>query len=188
MKITTIRHGETDWNVAKRLQGSVDIELNQVGLDQAHKLAKRLSGEPCDIIYSSDLLRAKKTAEIINTCHNVPLITSQSLRESGFGEFEGQSIADPKVYAAFGKFMEEHVHVLFNRVHEYIDEILKNDHENIFIVSHYGAIVAILCRLMNVPPEERLIFTIGNTAIHTLERTDNGEFRMFVENDTSHLD
>ncbi|MCL1883078.1 MAG: histidine phosphatase family protein [Defluviitaleaceae bacterium] len=187
MRITTIRHGETDWNVAKKLQGSVDIPLNKAGLNQAERLAERLSSEPCDIIYTSDLMRAKKTAEIINSRHNVELVTTPNLREAGFGEFEGQCIADEKVRKAFGAYMDVHVHAYFAKVHAYLGEILRNDYKNIFLVGHFGTVRAILCLLLKIPAEKRGVYTIGNTAIHTFERDENGEFHMSLENDTAHL-
>ena len=187
MKITTVRHGETDWNVAKRIQGSVDTELNEAGIYQAKLLAERLSAEPCDIIYSSDLLRAKKTAEIINTRHNVPLITSPNLREAGFGEFEGQCISDAKVRAAFGEYMDNNVVPYFAKVHAYLDEILRSGHNNIFLVGHFGTVRAIICYLLQIPAENRSRYTVGNTAIHTFEKMDNGDFHMTLENDTAHL-
>jgi len=188
MKITTIRHGETDWNVAKRIQGSVDTELNQAGLDQAERLAERLAAEPCDIIYTSDLKRARKTAEVINTRHGVELITTPNLREAGFGEFEGQYISDPEVREAFGAYMDIHVHAYFAKVHAYLDEVLRSGYKNIFLVGHFGTVRAILCYLLRIPAEERGIYVIGNTAIHTFDKTDDGTFHMSLENDTAHLE
>jgi broad specificity phosphatase PhoE len=188
MKITTIRHGETDWNVAGKIQGSVDTELNQNGITQAERLAKRLADVPCDIIFSSDLKRAKKTAEIINSQHGVHIITSDSLRESDFGEFEGQSLSDDEVYAAFAEYMDRHVHVYFDKVQAYLSEILRSGHENIFIVGHFGTVRAVACYLLKVPPEKRGRFVIDNTAIHMFEKKADDSFEMTLENDTAHLE
>ena len=116
MRITTIRHGETDWNLERKPQGSCDIELNATGLTQAERLAARLANEPCDIIFTSDLLRARKTAEIINTRQVAELIASPKLRESSFGEFEGKSLHDPVVADAFWKFMDERAPDYFKQV------------------------------------------------------------------------
>ena len=187
MKIITIRHGETDWNVAKRIQGSNDIELNRTGLRQAERLAERLAAEPCDIIYSSDLLRAKKTAEIINSRHGVDLITTPILREADFGEFEGRFTTDAKISDAFTAYMEDHVHAYFAKVHAYLDEILRSNHKSIFIVGHFGTVRAILCYLLRIPAEKRGLYTIGNTAIHIFEKMPNGKFYMSLENDTAHV-
>ena len=187
MRITTIRHGETDWNVAKRVQGHTDIELNQTGLNQAERLAKRLAAEPCDIIYTSDLLRARKTAEIINTQHGVKLITSPNLRETNLGKFEGQCLTDEDVRIAFRAYMDEQAPVYFAKVNVYLDEILQGEHKNIFIVGHFGTVRAVLCCLLRIPVEERGFFHINNTAIHTYEQREDGTFEMILENDTAHL-
>ncbi|MCL2404402.1 MAG: histidine phosphatase family protein [Defluviitaleaceae bacterium] len=187
MRITTIRHGETDWNRERKPQGSRDIELNQTGIQQAEKLAARLANEPCDIIYTSDLLRARKTAEIINSRHNVEMITSPLLRESSFGEFEGKSINDAKTLAAFNKFLEARTPAYFAQVQGYLKEIIACGKENIFIVGHHGTMRAIICGLLELPITDKKRFAIGNTAIHMFKQRDDGTFGIVLENDTSHL-
>jgi len=186
MKITTIRHGETDWNRERRPQGSCDIELNEAGILQANKLAVRLANEPCDIIFTSDLRRAKKTAEIINTRHGVELIESPLLRESSFGEFEGKSMNDPEVAAAFGKFIDGRAPEYFAQVQGYLKEIIACGKENIFIVAHYGTIRAIICGLLERIVENRSLYPVGNTAIHVFEKQSD-KFKLILENDTAHL-
>jgi broad specificity phosphatase PhoE len=187
MRITTIRHGETDWNLERKPQGSCDIELNATGLAQAERLAVRLADEPCDIIFTSDLQRARKTAEIINTRHNAELIASSQLRESSFGEFEGKSLHDPVVAEAFTKFMNERTPDYFKQVQSYLSEITSCGKKNIFIVGHFGTIRAIICGLLALHTNERNRFTVGNTAIHTFELREDGIFEMTLENDTAHL-
>jgi len=187
MRITTIRHGETDWNLERKPQGSCDIELNATGLAQAERLAVRLADEPCDIIFTSDLLRARKTAEIINTRHGAELVTSSKLRESSFGEFEGKSLHDPVVAAAFGKFIDERAPDYFKQVQSYLSEILSCGKKNIFIVGHFGTIRAIICGLLKLHTDERSRFTVGNTAIHTFELRVDDVFEMTLDNDTAHL-
>ena len=187
MRITTVRHGETDWNVARRAQGSMDIPLNKTGENQARLLSERLKNEPCDIIYASDLQRAKKTAEIINGYHNKELIATDRLRESSFGKFEGTVLTDPVQREAFGEFMNERAPAYFKQVSEYLDEIIHAGHKNVFIVAHFGTIRAIICYFLKIPPEDRARFYIGNTALHTFEMQSDGSFEMTLENDTRHL-
>jgi broad specificity phosphatase PhoE len=187
MRITTIRHGETDWNLERKPQGSCDIELNATGLSQAERLALRLADEPCEIIFTSDLARAQKTAEIINTRHGAELVASSKLRESSFGEFEGKSLHDPAVAEAFTKFMDERTPDYFKQVQFYLSEILSCGKKNIFIVGHFGSIRAIICGLLGVHTDERSLFAVGNTAIHTFELREDGTFEMTQENDTAHL-
>jgi len=187
VRITTIRHGETDWNLQGRAQGSRDIELNATGISQAERLAVRLANEPCDVIFTSDLKRAAKTADIINSCHNVPVIMSPLLRESSFGEFEGKSIHDPVVGAAFIKFLDERAPAYFSQVQGYLKEIVSCGKDNIFIVGHFGTIRAIICGLLALPTSDRNRFSIGNTAIHVMQRRGDGTFGFILENDTGHL-
>src|SRR5690625_4056591 len=88
-KIGLIRHGETDWNKAKRSQGHSDIPLNHAGKQQAHRVGERLTNETWDLIYSSDLQRAQQTAEIIQQYTNLPHYIDPRLRERHGGKIEG---------------------------------------------------------------------------------------------------
>lgn len=88
-RILAIRHGETAWNRETRIQGHLDIPLNEVGQAQARRVAAALQGEPIDVIYSSDLCRARQTAEAIATSTGAPLRIERDLRERAFGVFEG---------------------------------------------------------------------------------------------------
>ena len=83
-----VRHGETDWNVKGLLQGHTDIDLNKTGIKQAKELAKKLRRIKFAISFSSDLLRARRTAEIIATEKKIAVKTTTTLRERKFGRFE----------------------------------------------------------------------------------------------------
>ena len=84
-----VRHGQTDWNLTHRIQGSVDTPLNATGLAQAKATAEAFSRRPFDHIVSSQLERASTTAAWINAAHNHPLHVDARLAERGHGEFEG---------------------------------------------------------------------------------------------------
>jgi 2,3-bisphosphoglycerate-dependent phosphoglycerate mutase len=88
-RILAIRHGETAWNVDTRIQGQLDIPLNDTGRWQAHRLALAMAEEGLDAIYSSDLLRAYETAQAVASGSGREIVTDTGLRERGFGEFEG---------------------------------------------------------------------------------------------------
>ena len=90
-RIIAIRHGETAWNVASRIQGQLDIGLNKIGRWQARQLALALADESLQAIYSSDLLRAWDTAISVGDAVNTPVQTVNALRERGFGVFEGKT-------------------------------------------------------------------------------------------------
>src|SRR5687768_16876002 len=88
------RHGETDWNRELRIQGSSDIALNDLGRDQARALAEELAELALDAIYSSDLRRARETAEAVAAQHGLDVRLDPRLRERAFGSWEGLTRAD----------------------------------------------------------------------------------------------
>jgi len=85
-----IRHGQTDWNLENRFQGSTDTHLNAEGLRQAETAAQKLNGAAPAVIYSSPLARAHTTARVIAGVLNLPVITDARLREISLGDWEGQ--------------------------------------------------------------------------------------------------
>ena len=98
-----IRHGETDWNKARKLQGHTDIPLNATGEQQAKKLTDVLHNVNFDLAFSSDMIRAKRTAEIILLEKKLHIETTKKLRERTFGELEGQSSEIMTAYFALVK-------------------------------------------------------------------------------------
>ncbi len=93
-RIIAIRHGETAWNVDTRIQGQLDVGLNDTGRWQAHRLALALAGESIQAIYTSDLLRAWDTALSISNATGLAVQTVEGLRERGFGVFEGKTFKE----------------------------------------------------------------------------------------------
>src|SRR5664280_2119664 len=93
-RIIAIRHGETAWNVDTRIQGQLDIGLNETGRQQARRVAQALTGEPIQAIYSSDLSRAWDTARSIADATGQTLQAHAGLRERGFGVFQGKTYAE----------------------------------------------------------------------------------------------
>ena len=88
-RILLLRHGETAWNVERRIQGHLDAPLNQHGRWQARRLGLALQAEDLGAVYSSDLARASDTAEAVAQACGLPVQTDPALRERGFGRFEG---------------------------------------------------------------------------------------------------
>jgi probable phosphoglycerate mutase len=104
--ILLIRHGETAWNAERRLQGHLDIALNPEGERQAGLLAAALATAPLDVLVSSDLMRARQTAQAIADLRGLPLQTDPGLRERCYGGFEGLLYSDiearfPQAFAAW---------------------------------------------------------------------------------------
>ncbi len=92
-RLILIRHGETLWNRATRIQGHTDIPLSPLGLSQAERLAQALADEPLAAIYASDLSRARQTADALARMQGLPVQLDAGLRERAFGRFEGLSWA-----------------------------------------------------------------------------------------------
>ena len=86
-----VRHGQTDWNLNRRLQGNADIPLNDTGIAQAHEAKGKLAGQPIATICTSPLQRARKTADIINEVLQCPIIEFPGLKECNFGPNEGST-------------------------------------------------------------------------------------------------
>lgn len=89
LRLLLVRHGLTAWNHQGRMQGHTDVPLSEEGIAQAQRLAARLAREEIEAVWSSDMLRARMTAEIIAELHALPVIISPLLREQHLGDWEG---------------------------------------------------------------------------------------------------
>ncbi len=166
MKILVTRHGQTDWNVEKRIQGRTDIELNNKGIEQAYQTKENLENEKIDLIICSPLKRAKQTADIINKDRNIPIIYDERLLEICYGENEGR-LHDDFDYDGFWSIVNTHeykdaenVNKFIQRVHDFLNDLKNRKEENILIVTHNG-----VCRAINIYfngiPEDKNIINLG---------------------------
>ena len=89
-----LRHGETDWNLQRRMQGRSDVPLNETGIAQAHAAKSLLTGLAIQTVCTSPLARARDTAEIINQALGCPVVTIDDLAECSFGDYEGKIYGD----------------------------------------------------------------------------------------------
>jgi broad specificity phosphatase PhoE len=162
-----IRHGETEWNTLGKIQGSSDTTLNKKGEQEARFLARFLWNLPITRIVSSDLARARKTAQIIAN-QSIPVSTDERLRERRFGKYEGltrheilaqlkekyaidEETFDP-VYDWPDKEEVETLEALLIRARAVIDEIRsKADDRHIGIVTHGNVVYVLLCSILNIP-------------------------------------
>jgi len=154
--IYMIRHGETNWNKERRFQGQMDIPLNEKGKLQATNIAKRFIEETLkiDAVYSSDLKRAKETAEEVAAKHQLEVVVNAGLRERHFGLLEGKKFEElNKVYPElhmgnleqFESLNVEAFQLLQTRMVNTVKELCKHHMgQNIVIVSHGAAINSFL--------------------------------------------
>ena len=89
MRIYLVRHGETDWNIVRKLQGRTDIPLNERGIEAAKKTGEALKHVPFTRAFSSPLIRAMETARLVLGDRRIPVVPDERIIEIAFGEFEG---------------------------------------------------------------------------------------------------
>jgi broad specificity phosphatase PhoE len=197
MRLILIRHGETLWNKEGRIQGTSDIELSAVGIEQARLLALSLKDQPVGAIHASPLKRALQTAEIINKFHRKEIQTHQDLVEMDQGDFEGFSFKElmAREKEFLGKWIADPASVrmpngesltqLQERAWRAMETIINNE-ENALVVAHNFTIAAILCRLRNISLSDFRSACV-DTASKTIVRLQNGEALIVALNDRSHL-
>lgn len=145
-KICLVRHGLTEYNAQRKLQGSSDIPLNSEGESQAESAREKLKPYDFDLIISSPLIRAYRTAEIINEYHDLEIETMDELKEQYFGPLEGNHIDDIQEKYPDGIFPgAESFESLSNRVAKAIKKI-ENTYpdKHILLTAHSRTIKSIL--------------------------------------------
>lgn len=164
MKIYVVRHGQTEWNLEKKVQGRADKPLNEQGKIQAIETKNNLSNKSIDLIICSPLIRAIETANIINEGRNIPIKYDNRIIERSFGELEGCSINDVDFNGFWDYYKNlkyknvETMYDLFERVYSFLSDI-KSEYrdKDILIVSHGGVGMPIDCFFSNNIPQGSLI-------------------------------
>ena len=174
MRIYLARHGETDWNAARRLQGWTDIELNEKGRNQAKDLARILSSTQLDAIYCSTLRRSCETAEILD---RHPIVRLVELNEQSLGQYEGVTLSeeefalfqklrtDPDYRPEGGETRIEHL----ARVRQALTKMRSSHSEDsqLLIIGHGGTNNLILHDLLKTQTD--LMFRIANHEIFLID-------------------
>ena len=158
--IYVVRHGQTDWNVAGKTQGSIDTKLNETGINQAKSIKNKFLNTKIDIVLCSPQNRCKSTAEIICRDRNIPIIEVEDLRERGFGEFEGKQKNIDYDWVEFWNWEQnkqyeqaENVRSFLERVYNVIEKVKKNyAKKDVLIVTHAGVSAMIYCYFNNIKP------------------------------------
>jgi broad specificity phosphatase PhoE len=179
LRIYLARHGETEWNVERRLQGGTDTALNATGRQQAAKLRDRLKGARLDAVYSSTLSRSRETAEIVRG--QVSLKSFVGLNERKLGKFEGRRVdaSDPVTQAEYKRRGldpddafdgGESLNQFFERVRSTIRSI-RDQHAmgTILIVGHQGTNRMILRELLGLTVEQAQSVNQANDDVYLIE-------------------
>lgn len=157
-----VRHGQTDWNLKNKIQGQVDISLNENGIKEAYVLKDLLDDVTFYKIFSSPLLRARRTAEIISSSR-IPISIDYRIIERDFGEFEGLT-KDDFDSSSFWNYSydsnyekAENLKHLLDRVYSFLDEYKQiYEKNNVLLVTHAGIIPAICCYFKGIPEDNNL--------------------------------
>jgi len=195
------RHGETDWNRERRIQGQSDTSLNRRGREQAVLLGERLAETSFSAIYASDLSRTMETARLLANASGAVIAPVRELREGDYGEWEGLTFAevearDPEGFAErmmrqsedFAPPGGEDLHQLTARVRQFHDRArpLHESGENVLVVGHGGSLLALVVCLLGMPVEYGLRFRLNPTGL-SIVRTFSATAVLELWNDTSHL-
>lgn len=161
MRLYIVRHGETDWNKERKVQGFSDIPLNEYGRHLARQTAEGMKDIPFDLAYTSPLIRAKETAEIILAGRDIPVIETNGLKEMGFGAYEGmhcgakiktpENEAFQKFFSDTGNFIPaeggESIGQVMERTGKFLKELCENKElqgKHILLSTHGAAMTAFL--------------------------------------------
>ena len=206
-KLLLIRHGESDGNAQRKFSGFQDVDLTEKGIWQAKRLAYRLKDVLVDIVYCSDLKRARHTAEIIFKARGIDIISNPKFREINFGAWEGYTFEEIKEKFGYG---DEFNHLMENikpeaaipqgeslvnlndRVIAELNNVLKkyektDKDKTIALVCHGGTIRVILSNALNIGLKNMWNIEQYSTALSIINYYDYKAFVALI-NDTSHLE
>ena len=168
MKLYFVRHGETEWNVKKKIQGKTDIPLNENGIRQAKELANELAQESLEVkhVYHSPQSRAAETARIAAEALHAECIPMEELVEMNLGEWEGSNwrVIEKENSIAYQEWKKDRRYVrtpggesyndVVERTLKGMQQIIKKESKDVLIVSHSAVIMALRCYVAGLPFEE----------------------------------
>lgn len=199
-RILAIRHGETAWNKATRIQGHIDIALNEAGLRQAAALVPALHDESITTIYTSDLSRAQATAAPLAQAKGLVVCSEAALRERHFGVWEGQTYADIAIQhpAEYGRWRDrepdfavegaENLRLFEARITGIFTALARRHAGQTIAVFTHGGCLDIVYRLANdVALTAPRTWSISNAVVNRL-LFDGQRFHCEVWGQSDHLD
>ncbi len=194
-----VRHGETAWNAERRLQGHTDVPLNEVGLAQAEATAARLAAHRFDAIYSSDLERARQTAEASARRLGLEPVYLPALRERHFGRFQGLTYeqARERFPAAYEQFEArapqqdfetgESLEAFAERIRTAVAELAaRHAGQRILVVAHGGVLDTVNRMVRGLPLQPARDFVIPNAALNWISH-EGGRWQIEAWAQQTHL-
>jgi broad specificity phosphatase PhoE len=198
-EIILVRHGETEWNVSETFRGRADVDLNETGMRQAELLGKYLSEEKIDLIYTSPLKRAVKTAEAIAKFQKIEVKTVENLIDFNYGEWQGLTLEevierDDVLYQDWLDTPEqmripggETLADVLNRAMPFVvNSVMRCREGKIALVSHRVVLKVIICALLKLDNAHFWDIKMDNGAI-TRFLYDGDHAVLTSHNDISHL-
>jgi len=199
-RLLLVRHSRSAWNSEGRIQGQADIPLDEIGLQQAQRVAERLKAQPIDVFYSSPLQRARATAEVLAEKIDLPITCDARLMEYDFGVISGLTwegvVAnhpefarrwDDDAWAVPIAGSEGRVHFAARVMAVMNDIIARHPEQQVAIIAHGGTFNVYLAKMLGLDLKRRHPFHFGNASISLVEM-DNGMFHIHFLNDKCHLD
>ncbi len=180
-QLLLVRHGTTDANDKRLMVGRSDPELNEKGRREAEYLAEILRHRPVERLYCSPKIRCRRTAEVVGRGLELTPEVNNNLREIDFGDWENKSFKEiqgkyPEVIDRWvGDFIEfqfpggDSVQDLHGRVMEFLEKFFTDSQDLTVCITHGGVISAMICRLLNLPPESYLAFQVLPAGFVTLD-------------------
>ena len=200
IRLIAVRHGETAANAACCYSGKLDTRLTVAGVEQARALGERFRSVSFDVIYSSDLSRARDTARAIACHHGIEPRIEPLLRERDYGELENLSYAEartqyPEVFAKLDAYVTDYplpggesAEQVRARVETFVDRIVAEHRgQTVVAVAHGGILRAIFWHLLDLPYRVVRRSRCDNTAVSAF-RLDRGVWTLELWNDTGHLE
>jgi probable phosphoglycerate mutase len=198
-RLVLVRHGETDWNRRRIVQGHADVPLNENGKTQARAVARRLAGEKLDVLYTSDLSRARETADEIGAACGLAVRPDARLREIDVGAWSGLSRKEirkrhPETVAALERGEdplrgdgESLVDLRARVVAAYDDLAAAHPGETVAVVGHGGSLKVLIGHLLGLADARLTQLSVaGNTGVSLFDFRD-GFPRLVMLNCTRHL-
>lgn len=198
MKLYLIRHGETDWNKAHRVQGRTDIPLNDSGRAQAEQTARLLRQVRIDAVYASPFSRAYETAQIIAGGRGLEINKDDGLAEIQFGLWEGKTMGElmeqyPDLWRDWGwlnrqedcqRMGAESYTDIQRRSMDVVERIIKerDENDNVLVVSHTMPVKLIIANYLQMPLEAISRLKINNCSINVVSINRDGTGRLDMLN------